>query len=510
MKKKILLCLLAFLAVFTIVGCGKKNSKKKDRENMGYESSFFIEDDGKYALFNDEGKKLTDFVYTYAGSFKNGATIVEKGDQKGVINSNGKMVIDFGKYKYISRDASLYTVTDEKYQKYLLNAKGKKIADLNDKELSTYISENDEYFSILHDKAKKEFKVLDIDGNTIISFKEVSDDEPTVSSDSGYLSVYYDNTNYIIDLLNGKKILDFKADVHYCINYVDKDGKTMTLNSCVSSYKSQDKVTYRIIKDNKLYDVSDKCDKIYLYDNRFTCTKGYDEYLLDDKFNVGILIDDTYYQNNDVYVRNNEKSFGGVDFYNNGKLVTNVACRKIYDDGYIKDGIFLLSTYYSRDCGTESGTYEFYNAKGEKAFDKTFAKADDFDRNSFAIVSEDKENYYLIDTKGKKVSGDYDSIYARNYYYETRKDGKEGALDTKGNLIVEAKYEDIYEYDHNGDIYLVFNDNDSKYTLYSMDKEKEITKFDGKPDFNDSYISVSKNGKKEYYTYAGKLFYTAK
>lgn len=509
MKKKIFLVMLAFVALFAFAGCGKKSTKKKDRSLKESADAFFIKDGSNYALFSKDGKQLTKFEYTYVGTIVNGAAIVEKEDAKGIINSNGKMVVDFGKYKYISSAAGLYKVTDQERNEYLLNAKGKKIADMKDKELLTYFTSG--YYSILHDKAGKNYKVLDVDGDTIISFNEGKDDEPTVNSEGGYLSVHYDNKNYIIDLVSGKKFLEFESKEHFCINIVSKDGKNMTLNSCVKSYESQDKVKYRAIKDGKLYDLSDKCDKVRLYnDDEFVCEKDYKEYLLDSKFNLGIEISDVSYQDNDHYAKAHNGSFEGIDFYEKDKVVKNVACRTMYDHKHVEAGLFVLSTYYSKPCGTESGTYEFYNTKGEKMFDKSFARAENFDRNSLAIVSEDKENYYLIDTKGKKVSGDYDSFYARNYYYETRKDNKEGALDTKGELIVEAKYTDIWEAEHDGEKYLIFNDNNKEYTLYSLDDKKEITKFDSKPTLDDNYISLTKNNKTEYYTYKGKLFYTAK
>ena len=508
MKKKIFIVMLVFVALFTFTGCGKKSNKKKDRSLKEYDEAFFIQEGSTYALFSKDGKQLTKFEYKYASSIVNGAAVVEKEDAKGIINSNGKMVVDFGKYKYISASAGLYKVTDEQRNEYLLNAKGKKIADMKDKELLTYFTSG--YYSILHDKAGKNYKVLNVNGDTIVSFKETNDDEPTVNSEGGYLSVHYDNKNYIIDLVSGKKLLEFEAKEHFCVNVVSKDGKKMTLNSCVKSYESQDKVKYALIENGKLHDLSDKCDKIRLYnDTNFTCEKDNKEYLLDSKYNLGIEINGVSYQDNDHYAKAHNGSFEGIDFYEKDKVVKNVECRTMNDHKYVESGLFILSTYYSKPCGTESGTYEYYNTKGEKMFDKSFARAENFDKNSYAIVSEDKENYYMIDTKGKKVSEDYDRIISRNNYYEIIKDDLKGAINTKGELVVEAKYTDIWEYEYNGEVYLVYGDG-KKYTLYSLDNKKEVTKFDSKPNLGENYITLDKNGKKEYYTYKGKLFYTAK
>ena len=508
MKKKIFIVMLVFIALFTFTGCGKKSNKKKDRSLKEYDEAFFIQEGSNYALFSKDGKQLTKFEYKYVSSLVNGAAVVEKDDAKGIINSNGKMVVDFGKYKYISASAGLYKVTDEQRNEYLLNAKGKKIADMKDKELLTYFTSG--YYSILHDKAGKNYKVLNVNGDTMISFKEADeDDKPTVNSEGGYLSVFYNNHNYIIDLVSGKKLLDYEAKEHYCINVVSDDGKLMTLNSCTSSYDSQDKVKYRVIKDGKMYDVSEDCDRVRLYRDKFTCEKDYKEYLLDSKLKPGIEVNGVSYQDNEHYAKAHNGSFEGIDFYEKDKVVKNVECRTLSNQGYSEEGLFILSTYYSKPCGTESGTYEYYNVKGEKMFDKSFARVESFDKNSYAIVSEDKENYYLIDTKGKKVSAEYDNIVSRNNYYEITKDNLYGAINTKGEVVVEAKYTDIWEYEYNGEVYLVYGDG-KKYTLYSLDKKKEVTNFDSKPKLGENYITLSKNGKTEYYTYKGKLFYTAK
>ena len=509
MKKKIFILLLVFVALFTFTACGKK-SKKKDRSVTEAEDAFFIKDGEYYALFSKDGKQLTKFEFTYAGSMINGTAVVEKDDVEGIINSKGKMVVDFGKYKSIYSAQGLYKATDEKYNKYLLNNKGKQIADLNNNELLTYTTS--ERFSILYEKENGKYKVLDPKGDTLVSFNAGKDDEPAVSSENGFLSVHYDNTNYIIDLVAGKKLLEFDAKEHYCINVVSNDGKRITLNSCVKSYESQDTVKYKFIDDGKIYDLSSKCEKVTLSsDINFICIKDYKEYLIDSNHNVGIEVTSAAYKDNDHYAKAHNGSFEGIDFYEKDKVVKNVACRSLSDKGYSETGIYLLSTYYSKPCGTESGTYEFYNEKGEKAFDKSFARANGFDKNSIAVVSEDKENYYLIDTKGKKLTGDYDSIYTRNYYYEVRKDGKEGAVGADGKLIVDAKYDDIWEGEYEGEKFLVFNDETAKkYTLYSIDKGKEIATFNGKPSLYDDCIHVSVNGKTEYYTYTGKKIYASK
>ena len=512
MKKKVLLSLLIIVALFTVTGCGgkKASTKKVDgRKVENYDSAFFIKEGTNYALFSDSGKKITDFVFTYAGSFVNGAALVKNADgQSGVINSNGKYVVPLGKYKYVYQEAGLYKVQDEENNSYLLNASGKKIADLKDATINTYIGEVK--YSILFDKTKEEYKVLDIDGNTMITYKGKSDNKPQTNSEKNFLSVYGSGKNYIIDLITGKKVIEFEADQHFCVNNASEDGKIITLNSCVGTFQKQDTVLYKFIKDGKLYDLTDKCDKVAYNTNNLVCIKDNKTYLLTDKLEVGIPTDGTSYTDQNHYAKAKSGSFNGIDFYENDKVVTNVACRTMHEYGYSKGGLIILTTYYSQPCGTTSGTYEFYNQKGEKMFDKSFKFASKFDDNGLAKVSEDKQTFYLIDTKGKKVSDEYTYMYERNGFYIVTKDSKIGVLDKTGKVIIEPKYKSVDPFTSNGKQYFKLTTEDSKYIIYNVESKKEIVTFDQAPLTNNNYMSITKDGKKVYYTYTGKEFYSEK
>lgn len=82
MKKKILICLLVALCLFTIVGCGKKNDSKKDDSNITEE----LNKDGNFELYSDS-KKI----------------VFQNGSSKMVFYYNGEEItahydyIDYGK-----------------------------------------------------------------------------------------------------------------------------------------------------------------------------------------------------------------------------------------------------------------------------------------------------------------------------------------------------------------------------------------------------------------------------
>ena len=127
--------------------------------------------------------------------------------------------------------------------------------------------------------------------------------------------------------------------------------------------------------------------------------------------------------------------------------------------------MYLLNTYYSRTCGTESGTYEFYKSNGEKAFEKSFKRAEVFDKNGLAKVSDDGETYYLIDTTGKKISQNYAKIYSDNGYYEVENNDLKGLIDKDGNTILECLYSRVDISEKNGTKYAELRLNDSKYIV---------------------------------------------
>lgn len=503
MKKKIFLFILVFVALFSITGCGEKKGAGSENVN----NAFFIKEGSNYALFNDSGKKLTDFEFTSAGSFVNGAALVKKDDAIGVINTSGKMVIPFGKYKYVYQESGLYKVTDENSNTYLINSKGNTVADLKDKTLNTYISSKN--FVIIFDKTKNEYSFMDVNGKVIFTFaKGSSSDKPTTSSESNYITVFNGNKNYVVDYENGKKLLEFDADTAYCVNGSSKDGKIIVLNSCVGTFQKQDVVTYKFIKDGKLQDLGNKCSRVaYLYDS-LICYENSNPHILDSNYNVGFDITLVSFIDANHYVKEKDGSFNGVDFYENGNVIKNVECRTVYEKGYNNEGLYILNTYYSKPCGTTSGTYEYYNAKGENAFGKSFKSAQKFDSNSLARVSEDRTNYYLIDKTGKKVTEDYNTINAYSDNYIVIKNKLYGVLDGTGKQVVEPIYSKVDITKQNGVAYAKLTTSDSKYIIFNINTKKEVATFDSAPSLLTNYITVTVDGKKQYYTYTGKLFYT--
>ncbi len=513
---KKLIFLFIVIAIFIIV-LGvvaflyfKKDKNKNLEMDITDSTAFFIEnEDKKYALFNDEGNQLTEFIFTSVDDFVNGTALVEKDNAYGIIDSNGKMTVDFGKYSYITTVASMYKIRAEDYHSILIDGTGKVLYDLNDNNLITFIGG---YYSILKEKSTKTYKVLNPQGIVMTSFPVVEniDHDPTTNEIDEFISVFYNNKNFILNEKTGKEVISFNDDKHYCVNQVEEDGKIIILNSCASWYQSQDKTYYKFIKDGKLYDLNDQCDSVYYENNNIVCRKDYKKYLLDNNQNVGVEISNKIYVDNNTYAQNKGSLSNGVDFYMDGKVAKNVSCRYIKEAGYAEKGFYVLESNYSSSCNTSSDAYEFYNSKGEKAFGKSYAKANSFDQNGLAKVSDDEKKYYLIDTTGKKVSDDFDNISLSNNYYIVTKNNLKGILDKDGKQVLDCKYSNIEITKKQNKYFAKLSTTDSKYILYDISKKVEVLNLEGSPNFYEHYILITKDNHKQYYAYNGKLLYESK
>ena len=482
----VVICLFACLVNFV----KEKGSSKKDLE---YQTSFFIKNkDDLYALFNNKGKKLTDFIYSSTESFYNGvARVKTKNGKYGVINEKGKYIIKINKYDSISQHGSLFKVNEEDERFSLLNNKGKKIISKKAFELQSFT--NVDSFVVVLKDAK--YTVMNYNGKKIYSFKvNTKDDEsiiPTANEYGDYGSVYYDGLTIIFNVKAGKIISKIKEDTHYCVNNVSEDEEMISLNSCVAWYEATDDTKYKVIVNKKVKDLPEECNKVTLSNDTLTCATNEGTFLIDKKFKVTEtnLVNITY-KNNENYAI---KKDNGVEFVRNGKATSKLKDTILSDTGYSKEGIYLVY---------KDNKYSYYNEKGKKIFKKDYVSAIAFDTNSLARVSEDGENYYFINTKGKKVSDYFDLSYlAKDYYIITIEDQK-GIMDKNGKMLVNAEYLDADIKTYNDETYAYLKKDDS-YIVVNLKNKKKVLEVSDQPIFYENYIKVVGAKKINYYTYAG-------
>lgn len=495
-----LLIILGVIAYFGFKFFFCKKDSYKDKAT--YTTSFFIKNNkGKYALYNDSGKKLTGFEFDSVNAFINNSVLVHK-EKEGyaIIDNKGKEIVSYGKYNYISNYAGIYKVRTDKGYK-LLDSDGKTIVEADAIDVSSY--GNDFPFNVV--TAKNEVMIISYDGKTITKFKQdKSAKSPTVNHKDEYATVYYNGKNVIFNSKTKKVISEYKKDVHYCINGVTEDGKVLTLNACASWFESLPKVGYMVSVKGNIVDLSKKCNNISVIENTVICSTSTGERFVKvsgKKATLGNEINNrTAFIDEDNYVTRNNKTFK-IELYKKGKKVKTM-------DGSLPAVGKMQNKMYIIYTGKE---YEFYDKDGKKAIKESYKYASSFDKNGLARVSKDGITYYLINEKGKKISESYNSISSyEDYYQVSNKNGLKGIIDKKGKEIVSVNNTNINIKEVRDKYYAIVTTKEGKYVLYDLENNKKIKESKVSITINDHYIKVTSDSKTSYYTYKDKLIYEEK
>lgn len=481
---------------------------------------FLPNDDEKYALFNDDGERLTDFVYGYASRFIGGTALVkdENNDKVGIVNTEAKMTVDFGKYRYITRVGGLYEASDDDLNDYIINGKGKVIYDLKKNRLITY----DDSFAIIADD--KGFQVLNYKGAKILSLTENLDKEIKLSSEKdSYVVVFHAGTNYVINAMTAEVIGKFEAKNGYRVTQVDKEDNIIFMRE--DNDDDDDEVKYKFVVKGEIRDLPGGCESVSYLGKRLYCYKNSKSYVLDADFNVGIEARSAEYVDSKNYVKDKEDSKSyGVNFYKDGTVAGSVDCRSIAYYGAAESGFYLLMTRRTYTSGSKCydetyGDYEYYTVDGKKAFgDKKFDVAELFSAAGTTRVRDnDSGKYYVMNTKGEKVSNEYKYLYSRSvdetkFFYGYDSYDSIDVLTPQGKKLTTttSSYSmggEIYE----DKLYIYVRDSEKKiYNIFRAEDGEKIAESENYPSFTDHYIKVEANDKVQYYTYAGKLIHEHK
>lgn len=521
-KKKINIKLLMIILVAAIVGVSSimfipkllgNKGKNNSQETFEKSNSFWIQgSDYRYALFDIDGNQLTEFKFTYVNSFYNGVALVEnENEEEGLISDSGKMIVEFGKYKYIIDHGAVYEMVDEEINEFLYNKSGEFIRELNkdiDKEIESLYE--DEYSLIL---SGTNYKVINHTGKEILTMPISKDNnvyDPVANGIGNYTSVFYNNINYIIDDSKGKVLLTIPDSRHFCIKDVNEEKPNeFILGTCRISWNDELDYTFKLVRDGKIIYTKESDDyAVMVFEGNDVMYNN--TYILDEKGNEAIKRFDSYkdFKN---YTKT-ESSSEKVEVYVDGKLKETMDCESSRNGGYSKHGVYLLE-----NCKGYGNANKIYiNYDGTRINDKSYKMATPFDENGYASVNEVGRgtNYYLINLKGEKVSNYYTGYISYidgtdNLYYGTNEDYTKTIFDTNGNEILTGN---IFYSENNvitNNIYVAIN-NDNKYTIHDLTNRKDITVVDLKPDFRSHYFLTYnyRNGKTNYYSYTtGKLFY---
>lgn len=439
--KVILGCTVVVLLTFAFLYIFKNYivTQKVDFEKLYLSNGFFLQDmkDGKrYYLYDDKGQKLLDEAFYSVGNFYDGASIVYDNQKKvGLISDTGEMLINFGGYLKIERRGFLYKVTDKDNRRFLVDKNNKRIADLKN---ISILSMNSDFFSILDNKST--FKVIDYKGAKIASIKKIGTSTPKVSVKGGYLSLFYNNVNYLFNLTTSKKVLEFSDSSHYCVNSVNQDNTDEIILNLCSGSSNEEKHEYKyVVKGKILKTVIDECDKMSFSNGNLICqsSDSKENYMYSKDLYKSFLISDKSinYNSDTSYIKLEDNE---VHFYKENKVVKKVTCYTLASSGR-NNGLYRLKTIKTNGCNETSNMYQFYNEDGKRLNNTLYKYASDFDRNGNSIVGLDSSTYFLINNSGKTISEEYSYLMAIKtskitYYLAVNKD-KSYVLNKDGKVV---------------------------------------------------------------------------
>lgn len=492
------------IAIICIINSNKEISIFKT-------DAFFIPEndkaDARYALFKNNGDKLTDFEFRSVSSFVDGYAMVKNTEEQyGIIDHNGNMTVEFGKYDSIFPHVGIYEVKNGETETLILG-NGNELA--KDYDSYTY-SSGAPYAAVKF--ADNHYKLFNAFGNTIAEFD--SEDIPRFSDDTGETvsAVIYKGGMYILNNKNCKDATAVKTDTAYSIDEATEDGKTVVFleNKTKGSRKRA------IYANSKFTEFGDKCSDIELYDNfpnkeRFylTCTTDKKELLIRNNEITDINISaqgGTYavYDENH-YVKYDSKGKKAI-FFVDGQEKASV------ETGTNRP-IAVFKGYLVRN--NKDNFVALYDLDGTKIFtlsDTISGEINGVDKNDKIIVRdaglEGNQKYYIVNKNGDTISDKYSTITVRGEYYSAHnyKDGTAALLDKDCKTIVSGDYIAFDYYDD--EKVILGKKNNLEYDLIDADNKNVKASIKGAVSYyRAGYLRAYNDGKTSFYTTEGRLIH---
>jgi len=366
-----------------------------ENNNIWYEENvLLVEKNGKYGLINFDGKQILDIVYEKIYTLKGieNSLITVKDQKLGLVNDSGNEVIpnEYQEIKSLGKDTKKYIVKqNDKYGIYdILDCKYQDILALNNSKIYC-VKENGKY-RVINENTEEVFKE---------SFKEIKGVKDNIV-------VYKDSKGYTAYNVETKEKLEKEyLALTYTSNnmFIAKLGK----NYGIINLDNEVKVDFKYININYYEDV-----KVYeLEENSTDANKILNNELVE--ITQGVISE-----------TNSKKS-------------------------YIK-------------VWTEEG-YKYFETNGQEKSSK------DILTNNNLFLSKQNGKYGFVDKEGKVVVNYiYDDAREQNDfgYIAVKKDGLWGSLNKNGNTVVETKYnlEDNLVIDFIGEYHLGVDLNLKYYT----------------------------------------------
>ena len=428
------------------------------------------------ALYNSEGKQITDYQYQSFEKVGNrGYIITNEKKQVGFIDLDGDEIISIGEYETLESVDDMFYAT-KKVEKKKEDQKEKSTEN-------TFVKEN--------------LYVLNEDGEVLYQA-----DKSTAIMQSG-LPVILKDKEYIVLYNNGEELYKGKEVITYVSQY--SNGK-----SVVVGFKNYNHFYYLNQDDEKDFDVkiekgqykflcqndqgcilNDEKSKSMIYID-FEKQEAYQNHIaikdayFDDKGNIILTHDDktyiyptggvpvlinSYYVNAKTYLERNEDVYGPHIIYKNGVSQGNLENCQLYPEVVLLN--YEIFPVYIQDKG-----YAYYNFDNKQVIDQMYLEAHPFDVSDTAIVKVDNTGYSLIDKEGQILTKNtyYRMEYiGSSYYVVYNENGMYGIIDVMGEEIFPIEYTSLPEtpfIEYNDEKYMMLNKNGRSY-VYDINNDME-------------------------------------
>lgn len=484
------------------------NNAKADNVNL-----IKIEEKAKTGYIDNSGKVIVKPKYLYGTDYYKGYAVVKNYNSLyGILDSKGKTKIAFGNIFTATLYGNRYVVskfTSDGLKMGLLNENLDELTrfkydNLTYSKSGVFIFTRDETMGIMNSDGKEiyTYKVDEVDDRNI----SIEISNLTEGNDSDlYAKIKINSSSTIINTTTGKEVYKYTLDD---INVLD--------NNVFYIKNSSGKNKYFIIKNDKVVYESSDYKRIRVENLNSNIAIGIKEDASIDYINIidkKVINNDESikYTYSDGVILKEQYNFNAkkimYTIYTPSKEFGTFSDLKPYDNKYV-NGYLKIKT--------ENDKYEFVNKKGNVITKKEYEELSDFNKNGYAIVSNDNL-YGVIDSKGKEIIDEkYDEIIflndnlfknvkkiSKNELFIFKENNKYGIINSDGKVVIKANYDDfdtittkypIIEGTYNGEKFLI-----------NLNTLKELSiKVNDKVEIYNNYIISSLN----YYNYNGEQIYT--
>lgn len=484
------------------------NNAKADNVNL-----IKIEEKAKTGYIDNSGEVIVKPKYLYGTDYYKGYAVVKNYNSLyGILDSKGKTKIAFGNIFTATLYGNRYVVskfTSDGLKMGLLNENLDELTrfkydNLTYSKSGVFIFTRDETMGIMNSDGKEiyTYKVDEVDDRNI----SIEISNLTEGNDSDlYAKIKINSSSTIINTTTGKEVYKYTLDD---INVLD--------NNVFYIKNSSGKNKYFIIKNDKVVYESSDYKRIRVENLNSDIAIGIKEDAGIDYINIidkKVINNDESikYTYSDGVILKEQYNFNAkkimYTIYTPSKEFGTFSDLKPYDNKYV-NGYLKIKT--------ENDKYEFVNKKGNVITKKEYEELSDFNKNGYAIVSNDNL-YGVIDSKGKEIIDEkYDEIIflndnlfknvkkiSKNELFIFKENNKYGIINSDGKVVIKANYDDfdtittkypIIEGTYNGEKFLI-----------NLNTLKELSiKVSDKVEIYDNYIISSLN----YYNYNGEQIYT--